>query len=75
MRAIELFSAMQTGNLINIVSSGLYLYSLRINGMVAEDGSGACWIVYAHDAHNHENVKLFVRTIDNGMKFAVRHIG
>jgi hypothetical protein len=74
MRAIELFAAMQCGNLIDIVCSGLYLYSLRIHGMAAEDGSGACWIVSAYDVHNHENVKLFVHTIDNGGKFSVRHI-
>ncbi len=74
MRAIELFTAMQTGKLIDVVDAELHLYSLRITGMVAEDGSGACWIVFAHDAHNHENVKFFVRTVDNGSTFVARYI-
>jgi hypothetical protein len=74
MRAIELFTAMQTGKLIEVMDADLYTWSLRITGMVAEDGSGACWIVFAHDFHNHEQVKFFVRTVDNGMKFVFRYI-
>jgi hypothetical protein len=74
MRAIELFTAMQTGKLVDIVDAELHLYSLRISGMVAEDGSGACWIVFAYDFHNHENIKFFMRTIDNGGTFVARYI-
>lgn len=74
MRAIELFTAMQTGKVIDIVEAMGHMYRLRINGMIAEDGSGACWLVTATDVDWNEPVKLFIRTVDNGCKFVARYI-
>jgi hypothetical protein len=74
MRAIELFVAMQTGKVVEIVETMGHMYRLRINGMVAEDGSGACWIVFATDTDYDEQIKLFIRTVDNGGKFVARYI-
>jgi hypothetical protein len=74
MRAVELFVAMQTGRTIHIAEAMGQKYTLRINGMIAEDGSGACWIVLAHDTDFNEQIKFFVRTTDNGGACVFRYM-
>lgn len=77
MLAIELFVAMQTRKVISLpVEShmGVSLHDVLVNGMTAEDGSGASWIIQIHDMNWDKRISLYIRTADTGKAFVCKRL-
>jgi len=75
MTNLELFAAMATGKTVNLLEAqGYHTYTLRIQGLIREDGSGHNWIMLADDTDFNEPLKFFVRTTDGGGQFTMRYI-